>query len=268
MSKNANLVFSYANDNADIPTIGKTKLIRMSSEGFYIAITSSQNCLDKLSHYSYSSGLSWKEKLEIIADFDKEESKCSQNIFRIYTEYNTQIPEEFYFRDDETKIAALLRDNAKDYISISEKIESWKLYNISLWDKKLEVDIKETFPDFQLSTTIASLMRAVLVQQKQTAFVFIENNNFTIVAGSTENLLGANTFSFTSEADFLYYNLAFLRKIFPKTNNIPLILCGNIIEQSPLFTAMKKYFSSVKLITPNNKTNFPIENYSYYCDLF
>jgi hypothetical protein len=268
MSKNANLVFSYINDKADINATNNTKSIRMSSEGFCIAITSPQDRLEKLFHYSYVSGLSWKEKLEIITDFDKEESRYSRNIFRIYTEYNTQIPEEFYSYDDEPKIAALLTDNPENFIPISEKIGSWKLYTISLWDKRLETDIKEKFFDFQLSTIMASLMNSISKQEQETAFIFIENNNFTIVAGNKENLLGANTFSFTSETDFLYYCLAFLRKIFQKTNNIPLILCGNIIDQSPLFTALKKYFSSVKLITPEDGNNFPIDNYSYYCDLF
>lgn len=268
MDKNADLVFSYTNDKADVNAINNTKSIRMSSEGFCIAITSSENRLEKLFHYSYASGLSWKEKLEVIVYFDKEESKCIRNIFRIYTEYNTQIPQEFYSPDDEPKIAALLTGNPKDYIPISEKIDSWKLYTISLWEKELGVGIKEKFPDFQLSTTMASLMDCLSNQEQEAAFVFIENKNFTIVVGNKKNLLGANTFSFTSETDFLYYCLAFLRKIFPKTSDIPLVLCGNIVEQSPLFTAAKKYFSSVKLIAPTESNDLPIDNYSYYCDLF
>lgn len=268
MNKNANLVFSYLNDKADINAINNTKSIRMSTEGFCIAITSPQNRLEKLFHYSFVSDLSWKEKSEIITTFDKEESKCSRNIFRIYTEYNTQIPEEFYSQNDEPKIAALLTDNPENYIPVVEKIESWRLCSISLWNKEIETSIKEKFPDFQLSTTMASLMNSLSIQEQKNAFIFIENKNFTIVAGDKKNLLGANTFSFASETDFLYYCIAFLRKIFPKANDIPLLLCGNIIEQSPLFVALKKYFSSVKLITPEDENNFPIDNYSYYCDLF
>lgn len=267
MDKNVNLVFSYINDNTDV-NVFDTKLIRMSSEGFCMAITSLPNRLEKLFHYSFVSGLSWKEKLKIIADFDKKESKCNRNIFKTYTEYNTQIPEEFYSHDNEPKIAALLTDKPKDYVPISEKIEPWRLYTISLWNKEIVNDIKREFPNFQLSTTMVSLMNTVSKQEQEAAFIFIENNNFTIVVGNKENLLGANTFSFTSETDFLYYCLAFLRKISPKTSEISLVLCGNIVEQSPLFTALKKYFSSIKLITPMKSNNFPIDNYSYYCDLF
>jgi hypothetical protein len=268
MSKNANLVFSYANEHADINGADKTKVIRMSLGGFCIAVVSPQNRIDKLLHYACSSDLSWKERLKIIAAFEKEEASCSKNIFRLYTEYNTQIPEEFYTTDDENAISALLTDRADNYIAISEKIEDWKLYNVSLCDKTRAKEIKEYLPAFQLSTTLSSLMKIAAKQQQETGFVFIENNHFVILVGNKDHLLGVNTFPFASETDFLYYCLSFLRKISPKINDIPLVLCGNIAEQSPLFTAVEKYFPSVKLITAENESNFPTENYSYYCDLF
>jgi hypothetical protein len=98
-------------------------------------------------------------------------------------------------------------------------------------------------------------------------FVFVEKNNFTVIATNKDRLLGVNTFSFSTEADFLYYCLAFARKMFYDPGIIPFILGGNIAEGSPLHRGVKKYFSSANIVdypeTLRNKT----ENHACYCDL-
>jgi len=269
MGNSAELVFSYTRENADVNALGNTKSIRMSSDGFCISIVSSQNQLNEFVHYVFTPNLSIKEKIKSIATIEKKQkTNCEHTVFKFYTHLNTQIPEEFYDKEDEHKIIPLLTEKAEQYVSLAEKIESWKLYTVSLWKAEFMKEIQKTFPTFQLSTTMTSLMDFASTQEKETAIIFVENNDFTIIAANKERLLGANTFSFTTEADFLYYCMAFLRKMFPKMDTLSLTLCGNIMEKSPLFNAIRKYFTSVTFVMPDNKNDFPIENYSQYCDLF
>ena len=269
MNKNAELVFSYTRENTDENALVNTKSIRMSSDGFCISVISSQNQLDEFVQYVFAPNLSVKEKIKSVATVEKKQKyNCEDAVFKLYTRRNTQIPEEFYDKEDECKIISLLVDQAEQYVPLAEKIESWQLYTISLWETEIFLEIQKEFPKFQLSTTMASLMGFVSKQEKETALVFVENNNFTVIAANKKGLLGANTFSFASETDFLYYCIAFLRKMFPKVDSLPLTLCGNIMEGSPLYNAIGKYFASVTFVIPENKDDFRIENYSQYCDLF
>ena len=269
MSKDAELVFSYTCDNTDVNALGNTKSIRMSSDGFCISVVSSQNQLDEFVQYVFAPNLSVEKKIKsIVAVEKKQKFNYEHAVFKLYTYLNTQIPEGFYDKGDESKIISLLTDQAEQYVSLAEKIESWQLYTVSLWKTEFFQKIQKEFPDFQLSTTMAALMNFVSKQEKETALIFVENNNFTVIAANKNGLLGANTFSFTSETDFIYYCMAFLRKMFPKVDSLPLTLCGNIMEGSPLYNAIGKYFASVTFVIPENKDDFRIEDYSQYCDLF
>ena len=269
MGNDAELVFSYIRDNTDVSAPDNTKSIRMSTDGFCISVVSSQSQLEEFVHYTFAPNLSFKKKIEsIVAVEKKQKVNYEHAVFKFYTHLNTQIPEEFYDREEEHKIIPLLTDKTEHYVSLAEKVESWNLYTISLWEAELVEEVQKAFPDFQLSTVMASLMKFVSKQEKETVVVFVENNNFTIIAANKKGLLGANTFSFTNETDFLYYCLAFLRKIFPKVDSLSLTLCGNIMEGSPLYRAVGKYFSSVTFVSQEDKDNFPLENYSRYCDLF
>jgi len=269
MNKNTKQIVSYINANADVNAEEKRKTIRMSSEGFCVAVVSSQNKLDELVHYEFAPNLSLKEKVQAIVEIEKNQKYiCKERIFRFYTNLNTQIPEEFYTAKDEQSIIYLLTDKPEQYICTAEKIEAWKLYTVSLREKEFMKEIQMAFPDFELSSTMASLMNFTAQQQQEIALIFVENNNFTVIAANEKGLLGANTFSFSTEADFLYYCLAFLRKMFVHSNSLSILLSGNIVEGSSLYNAIGKYFTSVRLVSPENTEDFPIENYARYCDLF
>ena len=269
MKKNTKQIVSYINANADVNAEEKIKTIRMSSDGFCVAVVSSEKKLDELVQYEFAPNLSMKEKIQAIVEVEKNQKySCKEKIFRLYTHLNTQIPEEFYTTKDEQSVISLLTDKPEQYLCLAEKIEAWKLYTVSLWEKEFTEEIQKVFPDFQLSSTMASLMNFTAFQQQETALIFVENNNFTVIAAREKGLLGTNTFSFSTEADFLYYCLAFLRKMFVQSNSQSILLCGNIVEGSSLYNAIGKYFSSVKLVSPENTEDFPIENYARYCDLF
>jgi len=139
------------------------------------------------------------------------------------------------------------------------------LYNLSLWNAVLLEKIKKKFPHYELKTTICALLAKIALRKPQKeAFVFVEDNNFTILARNAKGLLGCNCFAFESEADFLYYCLYFLRGWYQNAEMVPLRLCGNITAQSPLFASLKKYIAKVELMGSEVDA---IANPHYYYDI-
>ena len=210
--------------------------------------------------------LSVEEKITAIENAcESFHLECEKAVFQLYTDINTQIPEEFYVENLNNTIADLLVTHSKKYVPVGEKIANEPLYNLSLWDAVLLKKVKEKFPHYELKTTIGSLLAKVARRKLQEeAVVFVEDNNFTIIARNAKGLLGCNCFAFESEADFLYYCLYFLRKLYPNADTVPLTLCGNIAEESPLIASLRKYLVKVEMIGSENDS---ILNEHYYYDI-
>jgi hypothetical protein len=266
--KNANLSFSYVKDAPHSDTPNKRKVIRMSAEGFYMAIVSDVNELEQLFQYAFLSDLSFRDKIAVIADIDKEKNiPCANNLFRLYTKYNVQIPEAFYDESKNEAILSVTLNQHEQYVPFGEKVDKWQLYNVSAWEKELYAEVKNQLSNYSLSTVATSLLNIIAKQQQKTnALVFVEHNHFTVIAVDKQKLTGINTFPFYTEKDFLYYCYAFLRKRITDLNSISLKLCGNITKDSSLYNAISKYCQDVDMLsTEGNAIN---NDYSYYCDLF
>jgi len=269
MDKNITiLTFSYVNDKASLTETDVKKIIRMSPKGFCIAIISGEKKAEQLFQYSFNgNNLSFKDKLEAITTANQELNiDCESNAFRFYTQFNVQIPDEFYEQENNKMVLSLIVKNPQNYVPVAEKVDSWGFYNLSAWEKDLYSKIKKKFPTYKLNTVLSSLFPIVERQKdEKKVLIFVGDNNFTILAADKQKLLGTNTFSFSDENDFLYYSFAFLRKMYANTAEISIKLSGNIAQQSSLYTILNKYFSNVEMLSfPSNE----IDNYSYFCDLF
>ena len=265
-TSNVNLSFSYVDDDFDL-TSNKKKIIRLSSKGFCIAVIPLDNKPKQLFQYAFTSNnLALEDKLDVIANVNREIVQCENNLFSIYTQFNVQIPDEFYNQEDDKAILPLLVENPQKYIPFAEHIDAWKLYNVSALENELSAGLTKKFPNYKLSTVLSSLLKIVAEEKEdKNVLIFVEDNNFTIIAVNGRKLLGVNTFVFSNEADFLYYTHSFLRKMYINPENVSLKLCGNIAPQSPLHSILNKYYSSVGMLACAEDTS---GNYSYFCDLF
>ena len=243
-------------------------IVRMLSNSFCLCVLAGDKTVLRLEQYAFSGGLSLSEKFDEMENACKKTGVvCGKNVFQYYTNINTQVPEDYYVEHLNITIADLLASNSKEYVPVAEKIDEWKLYNLSLWNKDLREKVSEKFPNFQLRTVLSALLEKIAARPPKTeAFVFVEDSNFTVIATNEKGLLAANSFAFESEADFLYYSLAFLRKFYQNTNSFSVFLCGNIAKESPLILSLKKYLPRVEFMK-NEPENSSITNNHYYYDI-
>jgi hypothetical protein len=268
MKNNAILTFSYQNEDADLSVPdGMRKIIRMSPKGFFIAVISGEKKAKRLFQYSFNDNdLSFNDKLRMILSADKELNiDCATNLFRLYTQFNVQIPNEFYEQENNKTVLSLIVENPQNYVPVAEKIDNWNFYNLSAWKKDLHSGIKKKFPNYELNTVLSSLLPIIERQkEEEKVLIFVGDNNFTILAANKQKLLGINTFSFSDENDFLYYAYAFLRKMYINPSSVSMKLSGNIATQSSLYTILNKYFSDINVIVREKKVEEQQERQGYY----
>jgi len=264
----ATSVFCYSNNDRlfteDLSVA--TFIVRMLSGEFCLAVLSKEGSVLALNQYTFLPNLSFEEKIDTMGDAREQfHLQCGKAVFQLYTHINTQIPEEFYVEKLNGDIANLLVNKSKDYVLVEEKIANEPLYNLSLWNAVLLKKIKKKFPDYELKTTISSLLGKIALRKPQEeAVVFVEDNNFTILTRNAKGLLGCNCFAFEAEADFLYYCLYFLRGWYQNPETVSVALCGNIAAESSLLASLRKYIAKVELI--DNKID-AFENAHYYYDI-
>jgi len=263
---NVNLSYSYVDDDLDVSS-HKKKVIRLSSRGFCVAVVADERKTKQLLQYTFTSdNLSIESKLEAIVEINQKIVKCESNVFSIYTQFNTQIPDEFYDKENDKAILPLMVDNPQKYNPLVECVEAWKLYNVSALDNELYFGLSKRFPNCKLTTVLSSLLKIVARdKQDKNVLIFVEDSNFTIIAVDRHKLLGTNTFVFANEADFVYYTHSFLRKMYVNPTDLSLKLCGNIAPKSPIYNVLNKYYASVEMLSISGEMG---ENYSYFCDIF
>lgn len=265
-----NPTFSYTNHIENIDLNKCTKSIRLSSNNFCICVhQTDDNKLYLINQYDIPLTLSEKELMGYIAETNKQlQIDCKKNFFYFYTKINTQIPNEYYTKEGNEHILSLLTSNAENYTPVNEHIDLYDFQNLSAWETSTYNDIKNNFPDFKLKTTISNLFLILhhYNQSEKKALIFVDKKHFTILAADKNYFLGANGFHFVNEADFTYFTVNFIRKIFAQTNDIQIIICGNIEENSPVFQSLKKYFNQSHILQHTHSNE--IENYHYFCDMF
>lgn len=262
--------FSYNNLIENIDFNKCTKSIRLLSDTFCICIHEHGGKEPYLiNQYTIPSDLREKQFIAYISEANTQLSMvCKINIFYVYTKINTQIPTDYYLKEGDKAILSLLTSKGEDHMPISENIDFYNFTNFSACNKSLYDNIQEHFPDFKLKTSISSLFSILYNynESEKKVLIFVEKMHFTILAAEKNIFFGANGFSFVNEADFTYYTVNFIRKIFIKTNDIQIIICGNIEEKSPIFQSLKKYFYQTCILQSKNETK--IDHYHYYCDIF
>ncbi len=94
-------------------------------------------------------------------------------------------------------------------------------------------------------------------------YVYVFQNLFyiTILQGST--MILCNHFCYQNNEDFIYYILFVYKQLYLQTSKIPIILFGNIKEDSERFEILKNYIQFVNI----NKTTDRF-NCNFYLDVF
>ncbi|MDR1793528.1 MAG: DUF3822 family protein [Bacteroidales bacterium] len=261
----ANLIFSYA-DNTPIDEAECANLsVRWTSDGFCLLLSLANGKVILLHQYGFVDACTIEEQLLSVQSATKNLFvPYKEHLFVVYTQLNTQIPKSFYVPDDNVAISALLTEKHQDYKVIATAVEAMNLYNLSLIQNAVNQILTDKFSAYQIYPSITGLLTEMSRRKNgKEAFIFVDNSNFTLMAGESGNLLAANTFHYNTEDDFVYYLLSFMRQISDKFQSIPLSLAGNITADSSICRSVKKFFEKVDFLTVLDRKNAHIDN--EYC---
>jgi hypothetical protein len=168
----------------------------------------------------------------------------------VVTEKFTLVPAAFF---DSTKISDYLKFNqpVKESESIiNDVLRNTDARNVYAFDSQLEKTLKKISSTIRIRHHLSPLIEKNLSANKnksgRRAFAHVQHQRFDLIISEAGKLLLANTFTFQTSEDFIYYLLFACEQLKMNPESLELEITGEIETNSALSAITKKYVRNVK----------------------
>ncbi len=177
-------------------------------------------------------------------DFRNVSVQVSNSLF-------TFIPKALFKKEDAEQYYYFNHQSVDGIQIHHELIRAYDMVNIFSVPEKINVGVKKLFEQFTFHHHLSSLLEAAKFHtQKQVGkvlFVHIHSSSIDVVVTEERKLLLANSFSFKSVEDALYFVLMVCEHLALNPEKIPVVLSGEIEKASALSNLLHKYIRNIEL---------------------
>jgi hypothetical protein len=108
--------------------------------------------------------------------------------------------------------------------------------------------LQKVFPSGTVQHTLTGYLQTLAeINQGLSVYAILIKGQVSLLHFSAHQLQFINSFSFYSADDFIYFVMAFYHTLDLSPENIPLILFGEVLKDSAIYSAANKYIRQVKL---------------------
>ncbi len=125
---------------------------------------------------------------------------------------------------------------------ISENVPAFNLYNVYRMPANLQSTISKKFASGKFWHFYTVVLKNMFSKQSQTMFIDFKQDDISVIVLNENKLLLAQTFSYTSPEDVLYYLLKCCQQLDLSQKQVKVYLSGLIEKDSAIFRELYKYF--------------------------
>ncbi len=133
---------------------------------------------------------------------------------------------------------------------LSDHIKSFDTHCVYALEKKTIEAIQKLFPNASLLHTLSPLLEILSASFKNVSgknvIVHLQQGHFEMIVLEEKKLVFANTFSYQTSEDFLYYVLFVCEQLKINPEIIELNLIGEVEKNSAIFSILSKYVRNLK----------------------
>lgn len=196
--------------------------------------------------------------MAIITEYAKKVIKKSallQSSFRnviisYVNQKSTLIPLPLYSEDHKIDYFRINHNLEKGMGLHTDKIQILEAINIYAIQDVVEHNMRQLFPVARINHFSTALIESFLLKYKnhteKTAIVHVQLSSFEIIVVHGKNLNFYNSFAIKTPEDFVYYILFVFDQLKLNPDSIDLVLCGQIIRNSELFSLLSQYVRNIR----------------------
>lgn len=170
---------------------------------------------------------------------------------KVVIEYLTQnmtlVPDKFFSEEDAEAVFRfnLMGEKGTKVLSLSlGTSEAQLVYSI---DEELSSFFKKTYSSAEIRHAAAPLVNTLLAKEEngQMLYAYVQPSLLQIILTEKKQLKYCNTFSYRTPEDFIYYLMYAVHQLELDNEKIPLILLGEVIEDSAIYRQAFKYIRNI-----------------------
>jgi len=222
-----------------------------------------------LEHYDIKNNTSYSNLAEQIDLIINKQKLLKLNFVStsvgIAHNFNTITPKALYEEENGNDILSfnhILLQNEKETRDWIQTIQAFNSYFIP---EELERCFNKHFKNIlwkhNSSILIESLIHQFKLQEGERIYISIQNKSFDVTILETKYLKFFNSFSYRAAEDLIYYLLFTFEQLQLNPNQTPLIISGEIEEDSDVYKLLFKYIRNISFTKRN-----PNYNYSFVLD--
>jgi hypothetical protein len=222
-----------------------------------------------LEYYDLQNCSNYQEVAEQLDLIISAQELLQQNFASVSTcisnKLNTLIPKALYAEENAKDILSFNQALLQNENESSDWIPSIKAYNTYIIPQELERCFNKQFPNHQWkhhsSIFIESLLQQFKLQEEAKIYISVQNKDFEIVVLEGKKLKFYNGYTYRTAEDLIYYLLFACEQLELNPDQIPLIITGEIEEDSEVYKTLYKYIRNIRFIKRN-----PNYQYSFILD--
>ena len=239
-------------------------------DGFSFAILNLQEQkYIALEHYDIKNSTSYSNLAEQIDLIINKQQLLQQNFVStsigIANTFNTLTPKALYKKENGKEILAFNHVLLKNETETRDWIQSIQAYNSYFIPEELERCFNKYFKSIlwkhDSSILIESLIHQFKLHESERVYISIQNKTFEITILENKHLKFFNSFSYKAAEDLIYYLLFTYEQLNLNPDQTPLIISGEIEEDSEVYKLLYKYIRNISFTKRN-----PNYNYSFVFD--
>lgn len=197
-------------------------------------------------------------------------ASCSASIGN---QLNTLTPKALFDEDKARDILAFNQPLLKNENAYNDLLPSIMAYNIYSLPEELERCFNKHFPNCKWkhdsSVLIESLLRQYKHQADKKIHLYIQEHYFEMLVLDGKKLLFYNSYNYKAAADLIYYTLFAIEQLNLNPDQIPVMIAGEIEENSEVYKLLYKYIRHIQFMprNPNYTYSFvldPVKPQYYY----
>lgn len=148
---------------------------------------------------------------------------------------------------------------------ISEAINEWQVNNVYVVPQKVHDRVSKTFLTGKYwHRHTVNIKNNTVSNEGGSILINFRNNDFTVLASANGHILLAQTFSYSTPDDVIYYLLKICQQFGLNQQMVNIYLSGLVEHQSALYRELHQYFLNIEFRNANWKTPANTESPAHF----
>jgi len=251
--------------------------ILLGVDSFAYIVSDSQQHILALKDFDFDGDASFENQLKAILNLEHYLKLPQRNIrVGIANQKAILLPGRLYQEQEKKTYLGELTQVKDDLEVRADNLAAMDIKNVYAIDRVVYNALYREFPGcrlFHLNTVLLlGFHKHASIQHNKCIYIHTRERFLFIALFEEGKLLFANSFSYNSAKDFLYFVLLVFKQFDLDSAEIPVFLSGQLVEESEVYRLLFRYLKQISFLDPPAFFQFgpkmkSLDSYFYY-DLF